>query len=395
MHVMTPQAYDIIIVGGGVMGCAIACYLLDDEPQIKLAVIEMDSSYARASTPLSDGNTRIQFNIRENIMMSLYGLEVMAAFAQNMEVNGIRPEPGFHQQGNLFLVDEAGHDEALQGLALQKSLGCQVEWLTAPQIRHRFPLFNPDGFVGGTFGPQDGVMDPFAVMMAYRRKAQARGAEFIEARVDGLRLTGKTVAGVALHSGESLSAPVVANAAGAWAAELAASAGIRLPVEPVKRQVYVVESEVHPERRIPALFAPSGLYLIHEGHNRFNVGQSFPDDPVGFLFDWERGRFNERLWPALVDLVPAFDRLKLVGGWAGLYAVNTYDGNAILGEWPEIKGFFLANGFSGHGFQQCHAVGRYLAELILDRPPALDLSIFAPSRILENRPVFESRRKLI
>jgi glycine/D-amino acid oxidase-like deaminating enzyme len=120
-----------------------------------------------------------------------------------------------------------------------------------------------------------------------------------------------------------------------------------------------------------------------------------PDDPVGYKFTWDRRVFINTLWPELVELVPAFDQLKVARGWAGLYAVNTFDGNAILGEWPELNGFFLANGFSGHGFQQCHAVGRYIAELILGQPPTLDLSIFSPQRILDNKPVFESQRRLI
>jgi glycine/D-amino acid oxidase-like deaminating enzyme len=124
-------------------------------------------------------------------------------------------------------------------------------------------------------------------------------------------------------------------------------------------------------------------------------GKSLPDDPVGFEFDWYRQTFTELLWPELVEYVPSFDRLKVARGWAGLYAVNTLDGNAILGEWPELQGLYLANGFSGHGFQQCHAVGRYIAELILGQPPTLDLSIFSPKRILENKPVFESERRII
>ena len=112
-------------------------------------------------------------------------------------------------------------------------------------------------------------------------------------------------------------------------------------------------------------------------------------DPVGFEFSWDDKRFMEILWPELAEFVPAFDRLKLVRGWAGLYAVNTLDHNAILGEWPELQGFYLANGFSGHGLQQAPAVGRYISELILKRPPTLDLSIFSPQRILENRPLAE------
>ncbi len=119
------------------------------------------------------------------------------------------------------------------------------------------------------------------------------------------------------------------------------------------------------------------------------MGKSMDEDPIGFDFNWDDKRFMEILWPELAELVPAFDTLKLVRGWAGLYAVNTLDGNAILGEWPDLKGFFLANGFSGHGLQQAPAVGRYLTELIIGRTPTLDLSIFRPERILENKPLSE------
>src|SRR4030095_15459697 len=121
-----------------------------------------------------------------------------------------------------------------------------------------------------------------------------------------------------------------------------------------------------------------------------------PTDYVVYdYFTWERKVFEEIVWPELVNYIPEFDRLKILRGWAGLYEVNTLDGNAILGEWPELRGFYLANGFSGHGFQQCHAVGRYIAELILGQALILDLSIFSPQRIIENQPVFESRRKII
>jgi glycine/D-amino acid oxidase-like deaminating enzyme len=128
----------------------------------------------------------------------------------------------------------------------------------------------------------------------------------------------------------------------------------------------------------------------------FLVGKSFSDDPISLDdFIWERKKFEERLWPELVDYLPTFDRLKILRGWAGLYEVNTLDGNAILGEHPALSGFYFANGFSGHGFQQCHAVGRYTAELMLGKTPSLDLSIFSAKRIVENKPVFESKRKII
>ncbi len=140
---------------------------------------------------------------------------------------------------------------------------------------------------------------------------------------------------------------------------------------------------------------PTGLYFTSETGDLILCGKSLSDDPLGFEFRWDRKRFTEMLWPELVEFVPPFDRLRLVRGWAGLYAVNTLDGNAILGEWPDLRGFLLANGFSGHGFQQAHAVGRYIAELIIGQAPTLDLSIFSPVRILENKPVFENTLKLV
>jgi FAD-dependent oxidoreductase domain-containing protein 1 len=393
---MSDNRYDVIIVGGGVMGCATAYYLLKSDPRLKIAILEMDPSYEKASTPLSDGNTRIQFNIKENILISQYGLEVVARFAEEMAVGDERPDPAFRQQGNLFVLDEMSRDESHEGWILQQSLGCEVHWLTLDEVQEHYPLYNLKDCVAGTFGPQDGTMSPLAVLMGYKKKVISLGVTYLDAEAVEVCRDENRVTGVRLASGEILSSPIVMNAAGAWAPRLAKTANIALPINPTKRQVTIVETNARPEKILPLLFLPSGLYCIHEGEGIFTVGKSFLSDYVGYDdFRWDRTTFETAVWPELVDYIPSFDRLKVLRGWAGLYEVNTLDGNAILGEWPELRGFFLANGFSGHGFQQCHAVGRYIAELILGREPALDLSIFSPARILENKPVFESRRKII
>lgn len=393
---MPKNTYDVILVGGGVMGCATAYYLLKLDPRLNVAILEMDSTYAKASTPLSDGNTRIQFNIKENIQMSQYGLEVLKTFPEAMEVDGDRPDPAFRQQGNLFVLDEASRDESHEGLLLQQSLGCEVRWLIPEDVQKHYPLYNLKDCVAGTFGPQDGTMSPLAVLLGYKKKAMALGAKFIQAEVVEVTKDGNQISGVKLTAGEVLKSNVVMNAAGAWASKIAKTVGVDLPINPTKRQVTVIETNMRPEKILPLLFLPSGLYIIHEGDGIFTVGRSFPTDYVGLDdFNWERKTFEEMIWSELVEYIPEFDRLKILRGWAGLYEVNTLDGNAILGEWSGLKGFYLANGFSGHGFQQCHAVGRYIAELMLDKTPTLDLSIFSPKRILENKPVFESRRKII
>ena len=198
------------------------------------------------------------------------------------------------------------------------------------------------------------------------------------------------VAGVRLKSGTCLSARYVVNSAGAWAADIARSAGIDLPVKPVKRQVFVLDTKFKPAHPLPLTVLPTGLYFRSETGGVILLGKSMDEDPVGFDFTWDDKRFLECLWPELAAFVPTFETLKLVRGWAGLYAVNTLDGNAILGEWPELKGLYLANGFSGHGLQQGPAVGRYIAELILSKEVTLNLSRFGPERILERKPLSET-----
>jgi FAD-dependent oxidoreductase domain-containing protein 1 len=383
------KVFDVIIIGGGIMGSASAYFLMKYDDTLKVAVVERDPTYTHASTTLSASNVRIQFSLKENIQISQFASEFLERFEDEMEVESNKPKIYFQREGNLFLKDQADRKETEEALALQKNLGCQVEWWSPDKIEQQYPLYETKGFVGATFGPQDGHLDSYATLMGFKAKARSLGAEYIKAEVVEILTTHESVAGVKLASQDNLSAKFVVNCAGPWAAEVAQTANVNLPVIPVKRQIYILDTAVKPETPLPLTFLPSGLYFRSETGGLILLGKSFDDDPVGFDFTWDDKRFLEILWPDLAQFVPSFDRLKLVRGWAGLYAVNTIDGNAILGEWPEVNGLFLANGFSGHGFQQAPAVGRYLSELILSRPPLLDLSVFKPERILENKPLSE------
>ena len=387
--------FDVIMTGGGVMGCATAYYLMLQDPTLKVAIVEMDSNYEYNSTVLSDGNTRLQFNIKENILISQYGLEKLKTFSEDMAVGDWKPEPDFRQQGNLFLTDAANMENAKAGLALQQRMNCGVEWLDPAEIQARFPLYDQRNFAGGTFGRLDGTMDPQAILTGYKRKAVYLGATYIEGEVSEISHSGGKVSGVKLKDGTALSAKYVVNSAGAWGTKLARTTGVELPIDPVMRTVFVIQTTVEPQEIYPLTVFPSGLYLIHEHGNQFTCAKSVADDPIGFDFVWNRDDFINNLWEEMVDYVPTFDRLKVVSGWAGLYDVNNFDGNAFIGEWPELEGFILVNGFSGHGFQQCHAIGRYLAEIIRGVDISLDLSIFSPRRLLENKPVFEGHGKLV
>jgi glycine/D-amino acid oxidase-like deaminating enzyme len=386
---MGAQAFDVVIAGGGIMGSSTAYYLTRINKGLKVAVVERDPTYARASTTLSMSNVRIQFSLKENIQISQYAFEVLKSFEDEMEVDGTKPRISFRQEGNLFLVPPEGEKSARSAFELQRGLGCRIEWWSNDEIRKHYPLYKTDGLVGGTFGPDDGHFDAYAALMGYKRKARSQGVVYLEDEVLTLERSGDRVKGVKLAKQGELAAKAVVNCEGAWASQLTRTVGIELPVAPTKRQVFVLDTAVKPKGPLPLTVLPSGLYFRTETGGVILLGKSMPEDSVGFDFAWDEKRFMEILWPELAEFVPAFETLKLVRGWAGLYAVNTLDCNAILGEWPEIKGFFLANGFSGHGLQQGPAVGRYISELILGETPSLDLGIFTPRRILENKPISE------
>ncbi len=383
---MQEHTYDIIIVGGGLMGSSTAYHLMNSE-KLKVVVIEKDPTYERASTPLSIGNVRIQFNLKENIEISQYAFEFMADFEEKMAVDGVQPRINWHREGNLFLIEEADQPRAANDIALQKQLGCNIEWWDRKMLEKRLPHCNLGDLVGATFGPDDGTMDPYAVLMAYRNKARSLGAEYVTDEVVEITADKGSVTGVKLASGKDLQAKIVLNSAGAWAGGIAKTAGVEIPVVPIKRQVFAVDPKVKQDSMPRLTVLPSGLYMARETGGLLLVSKTMAEDPVGFDFSWDEKRFMEVIWPELAEFIPELDTLKLMRGWAGLYAVNTLDANAILGEWPELKGFYLANGFSGHGFQQAAAVGRHMYEMMMGNELSMDLSVFGTDRIVESKPI--------
>jgi glycine/D-amino acid oxidase-like deaminating enzyme len=383
--------YDVLIVGGGIMGSSTAFNLARLEPKLKTAVVEKDPTYAKSSTTLSAANLRtVAFSLKENFLISKRTFEILATFESDMSVEGRQPGIYFRAEGNLFLCNAKGLASARRIFDTHKSLGSNAEWFGPEEIKRRWPLYHMEGIAAGTFGPTDGHVDAYGLLMAYKTKARSLGVEYLQDEAVSLTVADRRVTGARLATGRELTAGVTVNCAGAWAGPLARTAGVEIPVVPVRRQIFAVDTQVKPERPLPLTFHPSGLYLRSESGGLILCGKSLDEDPVAFDFNWERERFMDVIWPELAAFIPAFESLRLVRGWAGLYEVNTLDHNAIIGPWPELEGFYLCNGFSGHGLMQGPAVGEHLAERLTGRHPTLDLSVFTPERILRNCPMGES-----
>ena len=273
---------------------------------------------------------------------------------------------------------------------LQRGLGAPVELLGPDAIAARYPSLSLDGVAVGAFGPEDGWLDPHGALQGFRRKARSLGAAYLEDEATAIESRAGRVEAVRLKSGDTLRAGAVVNAAGAWAGAVAALAGMPLPVVPLRRMVFFFEvrEELEP---LPPVIDASGLSFRPEGSGYLS-GRSDPDEPPGFNFDVDHAYFEAVVWPLLAARAPAFEALKVGQSWACHCYYNTLDQNLIIDPWlGGLENFHVAYGFSGHGLQQAPAVGRAMAELLLDgRFVTLDLSRMTYQRVIDNALLHET-----
>lgn len=393
--------YDVVIVGGAVIGSAVAYYLTaNPDFDGSVLVVERDPQFAQASTGLSAASIRTQFSNPVNVKISQYGLEVIQNFSDLMAVGDDRPSLNFHQGGYLYLARTPAQVATLRDSHdVQRACGADTVLWTRDEVAEAFPHLRVDDVELASYGQSgEGWFNNTGLMTGFRNKARAQGAEVVFDEVTGISREGNRVTGVTLKSGASVTAGVVVNASGPRAARTARMAGLDIPVEPRKRTVFVFDCAKSPEGsarvqggRLPLMIDPSGVYCRPEG-KYFLTGCPPVDDPAVDWDDFEprHEEFEDIIWPVLAERSEAFEAIKLVNLWAGHYAFNTLDHNMVVGRHPEVENFIFANGFSGHGLQQSPATGRGVAELIVyGGYRALDLSELGFDRIVANRPFLE------
>lgn len=382
----------VVVIGGGAVGSA-AAYWLTADPAFagEVAVVERDPAYARASSALSASSIRQQFSTPVNIAIGRFGVGFLRAAGELLAVDGERPEVGLRETGYLYLATPAGLPALEANHAVQRRHGADVALLSPEALRERFPWLRVDDLAGGSLGLSgEGSFDGYALLRALRAKAIAQGTRYLKAEVVDLVLSGGRVEAVTLDDGTRLACDAAVNAAGPWAARVAAMAGIELPVRARARSVFVLACpEALPG--CPLVIDPSGVWFRPEGQHFLTGAPPPPERDLDDLpLEPDHALFEELIWPALAARVPAFERLRVLSAWAGYYEMNTFDQNGIVGPHPAVENLFFANAFSGHGIQQAPAVGRGLAELILHgRYRTLDLSPLSFERIITNRPLIE------
>lgn len=379
---MTP-ARDVVVIGGGVMGGAIAVHLLEDPAfDGRVTIVERDPTYRRASSALSAAGTRRQFSTPENIRMSAYSFDFIR------ERLGLDIREG----GYLYLASPATRDILEANHAIQIAEGADIVLLTPAELAARYPWLSTDGIALGSLGRSgEGWFDGYGLVQALRGRARDLGAELLTAEVVRMDVARGGIASVALGDGSKLACGSVVDAAGPWAADVAAMAGVELPVEARRRCVFVFDVERDAPVDSPLIVDTSGVWVRPEGGAFIaGIAPADEDDLADLPLTPDHALFESVLWPALANRIPAFDAIRVTNAWAGYYEMNTFDHNAIIGRHPEITNLLFANGFSGHGIQQSPAVGRGIAELIVhERFLTTDLSVFGFDRIAAGRPVVE------
>ena len=391
-HALKPH-YDVVIVGGAVVGSATA-YFLAENPDFNgsVLVIERDWTYAKSATALSSASIRHQFSNPLNIQISQFGTEFIRDFHARVAVNGDAPELGFKENGYLYLGDANGAPMFERNCATQQSCGADVVLLDPDQLKTRFPWLNTDSLVNGVYGQSgEGWFDSYGLLQGMRRKARSLGIEYIENEVVDVLREGSTITGVVLKSGETIGCGLMVNAAGTRGPAMARLAGLDIPVEPRKRCLFVFDCRTPLDGVVPLTIDTTGIFFRPEG--KYYLTGCYPNpDPLADVDDFDviHSEFEEVIWPALAERIPAFEAIKVVNSWAGHYDFCVLDHNAIVGPHPEVTNFLFANGFSGHGLQQSPAVGRGLSELIVyGGYRSLDLAPLGYARVVENKPFLE------
>ena len=380
------QTADVVIIGGGIVGSSIAYHLVSSGCKDVL-VIERESAQGKGSTGKSMGGVRAQFSTPVNIQMSLYSIPFYASFEERLGY-----PCDYRPQGYMFCATSDKHLAYLRtNQEKQIALGLKnVRMISGDEIRGMFPQLRADDIIGGSFCSTDGFVDPYSAMIGFMTWASDHGAKLWKNTV--VSAIKKNTTGFEVETSRgSVSAKKIVNAAGAWAASIARMLGVDLPVEPLRRMLVPTEPFDQFPHSAPMIIDMSNGFHFRPEALGFLLAWNDPEETPGYKTDFEP-TFIEKILTRAADRVPIFENLAVnpKRAWAGLYEM-TPDHHPILGEAPAVPGFFMANGFSGHGVMHAPATGKILSDLILEgRTSLIAAKLLDLARFAEGRTIHET-----
>ena len=396
-NIPSHDKYDVVIIGGAIMGSSTA-WFLSQNPDFNgtILVVEKDQKYEFCSTAHTTSCIRQQFSTKLNVEISQFAADFINNFQEYMNNDARVPKLAIKSFGYMYLADDEDFAKNLRSnQKVQAASGAATELLTPEEIKSRYPFYNVEDIKLGSINlVNEGYWDSITVFEWMKNKAQENGVEYVENEVTELtrNKSGDRICSIKLASGETIIGDKFVNATGPRAAATSKMAGIKIPIEPRKRYSWIFKAKNPLDRDLPLTIDPSGFHVRENGGGTYQAGGHGTYDPAvefnDFTMDDEL--WENTVWPILFNRIPQFESLKLISQWAGHYAMNTVDQNAIVGPHNIVQNFFFLNGFSGHGSQQAPAMGRATAELLTyGEFKTIDMSTFKYERLLSGQTVIE------
>lgn len=379
----------ILILGGGVMGAALAYWLTRLRPGQSVVIIERDPRYEYASSSRSASSIRQQFSCPVNVALSRFGFDFLKDATTHLSLTGESIDLSLHEGGYLYLANSAQRPALEQLHAVQTALGAAIALLDPTEIARRFPWLQVDDLALGALGLSgEGWFDGPALHQALMAKALAQGARRIVGSVASIAVRNGRAQGVSLADQRTIGCDQMVVAAGAWSAPLASMAGDSIAVHASRRTVFVISCP-EPLPECPLIIDPSGFWLRPEG--RFLLTGAPPietADDLPMEPDWRE--LDEQQWARLAHRIPALAAMRIERAWAGYYEMHGFDHNALIGPSASVDGLWYLCGFSGHGMQHAAGAGLALAEwLTTGTPRTIDVRPLEPARVTRGEPLIE------